>query len=383
MKETGKSMVEMLGVLAIIGVLSIGGIAGYRMAMSYYKANEILTDVSLRATLVSTDIATNGALIDGAYDVELGNKNAVGNTVTATAVSYAGSFTVTVAGVDKDTCVVLSNQDMTKAGVLERMVNGGADNTCLDTNDISFVFANDLGTMATPDRVGIYATSYHGCDSEAPCVDGTCILGRCVPAADYCATADDCAAGAFCLANKCVKNGCETNGDCAENTANPYCLKFKTGQSSATTSLCVECTDNSHCPDGYYCGGGAGGTGYETTVNRCMKAEIKLTRAGTESFTASDGYTYYLSKDKMPWWDAVNFCKALGELSLVERADVQAVAGTGAGQLGNETNGFTTDGHPVWSATVYSTISVYIVSLKDNTYSNGYGRDSSWHALCR
>ena len=28
--ESGRSMVEMLGVLAIIGVLSIGGIAGYK-----------------------------------------------------------------------------------------------------------------------------------------------------------------------------------------------------------------------------------------------------------------------------------------------------------------------------------------------------------------
>ena len=28
-EQTGRSMVEMLGVLAIIGVLSVGGIAGY------------------------------------------------------------------------------------------------------------------------------------------------------------------------------------------------------------------------------------------------------------------------------------------------------------------------------------------------------------------
>ena len=33
-KEFGRSMVEMLGVLAIIGVLSVGGIAGYRYAMT-------------------------------------------------------------------------------------------------------------------------------------------------------------------------------------------------------------------------------------------------------------------------------------------------------------------------------------------------------------
>ena len=32
--ESGRSMVEMLGVLAIIGVLSVGGVAGYNFAMT-------------------------------------------------------------------------------------------------------------------------------------------------------------------------------------------------------------------------------------------------------------------------------------------------------------------------------------------------------------
>ena len=36
----GRSMVEMLGVLAIIGVLSIGAIAGYQKAMTKYKLNK-------------------------------------------------------------------------------------------------------------------------------------------------------------------------------------------------------------------------------------------------------------------------------------------------------------------------------------------------------
>ena len=43
--ESGRSMVEMLGVLAIIGVLSLGGIAGYTMAMNKYRANEIISAV--------------------------------------------------------------------------------------------------------------------------------------------------------------------------------------------------------------------------------------------------------------------------------------------------------------------------------------------------
>ena len=37
---TGRSMVEMLGVLAIIGVLSVGAIAGYSKAMFKYKLNK-------------------------------------------------------------------------------------------------------------------------------------------------------------------------------------------------------------------------------------------------------------------------------------------------------------------------------------------------------
>ena len=38
--QFGRSMVEMLGVLAIIGVLSVGGIAGYSKAMFKYKLNK-------------------------------------------------------------------------------------------------------------------------------------------------------------------------------------------------------------------------------------------------------------------------------------------------------------------------------------------------------
>lgn len=38
--ENGRSMVEMLGVLAIIGVLSVGAIAGYGKAMFKYKLNK-------------------------------------------------------------------------------------------------------------------------------------------------------------------------------------------------------------------------------------------------------------------------------------------------------------------------------------------------------
>ena len=42
----GRSMIEMLGVLAIIGVLSVGGITGYSKAMEKYKMNKVISEYS-------------------------------------------------------------------------------------------------------------------------------------------------------------------------------------------------------------------------------------------------------------------------------------------------------------------------------------------------
>jgi len=44
--ESGRSMVEMLGVLAIIGVLSVGGIAGYTLSMRRHRANGVADTVA-------------------------------------------------------------------------------------------------------------------------------------------------------------------------------------------------------------------------------------------------------------------------------------------------------------------------------------------------
>ena len=58
--ENGRSMIEMLGVLAIIGVLSVGGIYGYTMAMRKYKANEVAQTISMLATMAHAANAGQG-----------------------------------------------------------------------------------------------------------------------------------------------------------------------------------------------------------------------------------------------------------------------------------------------------------------------------------
>ena len=60
--ESGRSMIEMLGVLAIIGVLSVGGLAGYNMAMGRVRVNRVIDELQLVAVNIRT------AVPNGTYD---------------------------------------------------------------------------------------------------------------------------------------------------------------------------------------------------------------------------------------------------------------------------------------------------------------------------
>jgi len=55
--EFGRSMVEMLGVLAIMGVLTYGVVSGLKSAFDKHKANSIIQAISRRATVLSADKA--------------------------------------------------------------------------------------------------------------------------------------------------------------------------------------------------------------------------------------------------------------------------------------------------------------------------------------
>ena len=50
--NTGRSMVEMLGTLAIIGVLSLVALTAYKIALNSHKANVLLEDVRLYAATI-------------------------------------------------------------------------------------------------------------------------------------------------------------------------------------------------------------------------------------------------------------------------------------------------------------------------------------------
>jgi len=84
--QSGRSMIEMLGVLAIVGVLSAGGIAGYSMAMQSYRTNQFIEKMQLmmqqtRALYKGKYDGVNGTqpLIDSGKITD--NKNPFGGTL--------------------------------------------------------------------------------------------------------------------------------------------------------------------------------------------------------------------------------------------------------------------------------------------------------------
>ncbi len=96
--ESGRSMVEMLGVLAIIGVLSIGGIAGYSMAMNRYRANEALDMANKFAVVVYSSYQTASAMGNAWSTPTLASSGLVNSGSTSTGGKTPGGATITYSG---------------------------------------------------------------------------------------------------------------------------------------------------------------------------------------------------------------------------------------------------------------------------------------------
>ena len=80
--EGGRSMVEMLGVLAVTGVLAVVGIMGFQNAMAKSKANRLISDVKLYALQCAQEL----------YNRERHGEEVAEGTACGTNVTPVGSY---------------------------------------------------------------------------------------------------------------------------------------------------------------------------------------------------------------------------------------------------------------------------------------------------
>ncbi len=125
-EESGRSMVEMLGVLAIVGVLSVGGIAGYSQAMSKFKVTKAMDQVqtiitNIRTLYASQRIYTSlsaaqalsmGILTEESYDsTSKKGLNPFGGNIYFGVADSGRTFSVTYTGLTGEACVKMATAD--------------------------------------------------------------------------------------------------------------------------------------------------------------------------------------------------------------------------------------------------------------------------------
>lgn len=127
--ESGRSMIEMLGVLAIIGVLSVGGIAGYSKAMNKFKTNKVADNVSMLVANIKTlyaqqktykDLNNQSAVDMGVVPDELGttsdltnafNGKVYINKADSTTDNDDKAFNIVFDGLSREACITLATND--------------------------------------------------------------------------------------------------------------------------------------------------------------------------------------------------------------------------------------------------------------------------------
>ena len=144
-QESGRSMVEMLGVLAIIGVLSIGGISGYTMAMNRYRANEVIDMANKVASLAfaqnQTSIARTGAALDAGAVAAITplSLGLIPNEANNGGGNMPGGATLTITAIDEDS--VTMTLEFPTEGVCTAGHNtlGQGTNDCAASSTVSDV----------------------------------------------------------------------------------------------------------------------------------------------------------------------------------------------------------------------------------------------------
>ena len=256
--QTGRSMVEMLGVLAVMGVLSIGAVMGFNYGMNKHRANQVLSDIRLiyqetRIPSVMHNIVNNNSLPENleieqqsAYDYSFSFPDLDDFIYEAPKESEPNLLSVNVENVPQGVCdILLQNKP---SYVLMLKVNGKSVWSCdANTNEMNYVFEASSDSL----EVGTCSicTDSHCFDDDFNCPEGeSCYNDTC---------------------SKCKAGYTENkSGNCKE------CPVPKKTLSNMTKEGCDRC-GNTHSYDAYHgvCRSCEGINAWEMTAEECNRCQ--------------------------------------------------------------------------------------------------------------
>ena len=236
--ELGRSMVEILGVLAIIGVLSIGSIQGYRYAMEKYNANQIANEVSIILQDLDIQMMNNAESLT-LSEPYAGTDEILGqlNTMNIPIDFNCGNVTVPLDGQCRQTNAFYLELQGVNQGICQQLVpmfNGNLTN--LNNFTINNQISSPENCIENDNIIVLNFNSDKSVENEIRlCQEDT----------------EDC----ICENGICVE--CRENSQC-EDTEKPACINNTCGVcpngSYWNGNDCIEgCQNASHCPTNSFC----------------------------------------------------------------------------------------------------------------------------------
>lgn len=310
-KEKGRSMVEMLGALTIVGVLSVGGIAGYSYGMDKYYAGQTVQAVSLRAVDLMTQSSQGKTLSLAAWEEE--------ETRYPIALVETGEDKVALQVGNMSTRVCQMVGDIMKntaAVYVEGVDSSYHGDPCELSNSSTMLLVFDNMVVSTKCEPA--------CDENEYCVNGLCISGGMPEISKFygeCTSDSDCEA-----CQKCMMNYGQSQGYCAYDA-----YYYPNGKECTLTSgeggqcylgKCIEkgCRNNSECQGTTYCAS-------PNTSNTTDFPEGEYGACVDTEFNSIDfdlngqKEVVYVSDAILSWWDAKNICSSIN-VDMIEVSDL-------------------------------------------------------------
>ena len=370
--QSGRSMIEMLGVLAIIAILSIGGIVGYKLAMNYYQADQIANEINLMRNDLKVKYALGNEelLLGDPYDETPDDEHYSGHLSTQYdryPVDYdcirkdktefyncreADAYYIKVGNVSKGVCKPLTTLVNAMDALMYIEINKQPyeeDDLCSSDENNEFYIqfdAEDVNGNYDSERPEGWCAKDEDCDTSRPICDvenNECV--ECTENADCkdsgkprcnidLGNCESCSPETPIWYNDtCVE--CLTYNDC-KNEERPQCEETSHTCKSCYEldpnkplwdgTQCVECpadqpwngefcgcTSNENCATDEYC---------SITTSVCQNGAPVLSAsdnthckeiAGNYSQKTINDRTYFSSTETMNWWGADNFCKAIAK----------------------------------------------------------------------
>ncbi len=185
-KEFGRSMVEMLGTLAVIGVISVAALVGYDIAMAKYHTNNISHDVGLAMTAIDSMPFDQIPFPENAESVD--KLSLKSNYSIYYAADYDSEFYIEVRNLGQKVCDYLYED--ANPYILSVDVNGVQDGICHDNNDNVVRFR-----FTYPIRGNVTLNDVVHCPMEDICGNSCCTNGDCIDDVCYDETGNACPEG--------------------------------------------------------------------------------------------------------------------------------------------------------------------------------------------